>query len=445
MVRNTVSGNWRVQFKQQLRRLTLVGLATSLSFAPLGPLDRLCPVTSGLLRAADTDVRDWTQWRGPQRDGKLAAAQWPESLSEANLKLRWNVDLEPSYSGPLIVGDRVFVTETRDKKAEVVRALDRHTGETLWETTWEGALSVPFFAKANGDWIRSTPAYDDGRLLVGGMRDVLVCLDAETGKELWRVDFVQQLGAPVPDFGFVCSPLVEGNFIYVQAGGSLVKLDKTTGSILWRALEDGGGMFGSAFSSPVLETIAGVPQLLVQTRTKLAGVDPESGQVLWSKEIAAFRGMNILTPTVYKDGIFTSSYGGKSLMLQLSRNEAGQWSVEEKWTLKAEGYMSTPVVIDGHAYLHLKNQRFTCIDLETGESKWTTRPYGKYWSMIASGDRILALDANGSLHLVQANPEKFDWLGTVKVSEQETWAHLGIAGDQVFVRELKGLRVFEWK
>ena len=125
---------------------------------------------------------------------------------------------------------------------------------------------MPFFAKANGDWIRSTPAVAGERLFVAGMRDVLVCLDTRDGKQLWRKDFVKQLGTPLPNFGFVCSPLVDGMAVYVQAGASLIKLDKTTGEILWRSLKDEGGMGGSAFSSPIITTLAGERQLVVQTR-----------------------------------------------------------------------------------------------------------------------------------------------------------------------------------
>src|SRR5690606_12812252 len=141
-------------------------------------------------------------------------------------------------------------TETRDKQYEVVSAWNRETGKKIWETQWEGSLSVPFFAKANGDWIRSTPAYDDGRLYVAGMRDVLVCLDAASGRQVWRRDFSDELKTPIPAFGFVCSPLVIGDSLFVQAEAGFMKLDKDTGDVFWKSLEDGGGMWGSAFASP---------------------------------------------------------------------------------------------------------------------------------------------------------------------------------------------------
>jgi outer membrane protein assembly factor BamB len=338
----------------------------------------------------------------------------------------------------------VFTTETRGEKQEVVFALDRETGKPLWESSWDGAMTVPFFAKANGDWIRATPAFDGERLYVAGMRDVLVCLDAKTGKSVWQVDFTKEFGTPLPSFGFVCSPLVDGEFLYVQAGGGFCKLDKHTGNVVWRVLEDGGGMMDGAFSSPFLGEMFGKRQLFVQTRDKLAGVDPDDGAVLWSQPIPAYRGMNILTPTVFGDSVFTSAYGGKSVLLQV-KGDAGSATVSEAWTNRATGYMSSPIVIDGCVYMHMRNQRFTCMDLATGATRWTSQPFGEYWSLVANGDRILALDETGELLLIRANPEKFELIDSLKVSEDPAWAHLAVCGDEIFIRELNALAAYRWR
>jgi outer membrane protein assembly factor BamB len=386
---------------------------------------------------------DWSCWRGPKRDGVIPPTVWPEHLTKDNLKMVWSVSLEPSYSGPVLSDAIVFTTETRSKKTEWVTAFDRKTGEKLWEQSWDGSLSVPFFAKANGDWIRSTPAFDGESLYVAGMRDVLVCLNAADGKVKWKVDFVNDLKRPVPDFGFVCSPLIDGEFVYVQAGAAFFKLEKATGKVVWETLKDNGGMWGSAFSSPTIAEVAGKRQVLVQTRTELCGVDPENGKVLWAKEIPAFRGMNIVTPTIYKDSVFTSAYGSQSFMFSLTSAE-NQVDAKETWTNRARGYMSSPIVIGDYVYLHLQNQRFTCIDLRDGETKWTSEPFGKYWSMVANGSKILALDERGEILLIDANPEEFKVVDRLKISDDPTWAHIAISGDEVYVRSLKSLMAFKW-
>jgi outer membrane protein assembly factor BamB len=398
----------------------------------------------------------WAQWRGPSRDGLLPAGDeagpaWPQSLQGDALTTKWRVDLGPSYSGPIVSATMVFTTETADKKQEAVRAYDRATGKEVWSRVWDGSLSVPFFAKENGDWIRSTPCLDvdaDGteRLYVGGIRDRIVCLNAADGSELWSVDCVERFKSPVPAFGCVCSPLVVGEAVYMQAGAAFLKLNKRTGETLWRVLDDGGGMGGSAFSSPVLAAVGGRTQLLVQTRNDLAGVDPETGTVLWKQKVEAFRGMNILTPVVFKDAIFTSAYGGKAQLWKPLLGEAeAPGKAEPLWTKKTEAYMSSPVIVGRYAYVHLRSRRVACVDLTTGEETWRTEPFGRYWSMVARGDRILGLDERGDLYLIAADPKAFTVLDKRKVSEAETWAYLAVAGDELFIRELKSLVAWKWK
>lgn len=391
------------------------------------------------------ETTDWTQWRGPSRTGLIdSKAEWPDKLSDDSLSKLWSVDLGPSYSTPIVKGNRVFTTETVDKSKEVVRAFNRKTGEQLWETSWPGAMKVPFFAAANGSWIRATPAADDEHLYVAGIRDVMVCLKQETGEIVWKTDFVSKLGSELPSFGFASSPLIAGDAIFVQAGGGFLKVDKSNGEVLWRKLDDGGGMGGSAFSSPVMQEINGEKQLLVQTRTKLAGVAPSDGNVLWSQPIEAFRGMNILTPVRYKNNVFTSSYGGGTFLIS-ANGKGGEWAAEQVWRNKLQGYMSSPILIGNNIYMHQRNQRFASINLETGKENWITKPFGKYWSMVSNGKKILALDSDGELILIDASPDEFKLVDRKKVSDSSTWAHLVVVGDEVYVRALDKLTVYQWK
>ena len=391
--------------------------------------------------AEDSMTGTWPQWRGPQRDGWLVSTTLPDGLAE--LQQIWKVDLGPGYSGPIVSSDKVFVTETKEKKIEIVHAFDRMNGKEIWRQQWDGAISVPFFAKSNGDWIRATPVFDGQRLYVAGIRDVLVCLEAATGKKKWHLDFVNELKSAVPSFGCASSPVLLGNHLFIQAGSGFCKLDKLTGKIKWRCLDDGGGMYGSAFSSPFYTRLNEQAQFVVQTRSALAGVNADDGEVLWSKKIPAFRGMNILTPTVHENRVFTSSYGGQSFLVAPTKNEL-EWSVEEMWTNKAQGYMSSPLIIRDHVYLHLRNQRFTCINLKTGQTRWTTTPFGKYWSTVTDGEKVLALDQRGELILIRANEEQFDLIDRRKVAD-DAWAHVAVSGNDIFIRALDHVAVYRWK
>lgn len=402
---------------------------------------------SSLAFTADNPNNTWPQWRGPTRDGVSVGDAWPDKFSDANFKLVWKAEkLGQSYSGPIVTEDRIYTTETVDKKIEVVSCYDRKTGKQLWKQEWEGSMTVPFFAARNGSWIRSTPAVDADSIYVGGIKDLLVCLDAKTGKEKWRVDFIARDKTPPPAFGFVCSPLVDDTGVYVQAGGAFVKLNKKTGETIWRVLEEKDAMMGSAFSSPAFGKLVGKDQVIVQTRTRLAGVDREKGQVLWEKAIPSFRGMNILTPVQVGDSIFTSTYGGNTRLLNFKGQTSGTIDVEDAWGFKYEGNMTTPVVLDGHAYLFGKDRRFICINTKDGKETWRTEErFGEYWNIVSRKDKLLALDNRGKLFLIKANPAKFDLIDQREVSKEETWAHLAVVGDQIIIRDLNNLLVFQWK
>ncbi|MBL8232910.1 MAG: PQQ-like beta-propeller repeat protein [Bryobacterales bacterium] len=389
------------------------------------------------------DTTSWPQWRGPDRTGITTGEAWPDRLD--GLRPLWRVEMDKGYPGPIVTGGMVYVAETANTNTEVIRALDRKTGKEMWRASWPGKLSVPFFAKKNGDWIRSTPTTDGKTLYVGGMEEVLVALDAKSGKENWRVDFPKRFLTPKPDFGFASSPLLDGNAVYVQAANSTVKLDKKTGATMWRsAAYDGGMMESGAFSSPTFATIHGRRQLLVQTRTKLNGLDTESGDVLWSVDVPNYRGMNILTPLPYGNMVFTSSYRMDSFLFRIGQDN-GKFRAEEVWRNKAKGYMSTPVRLGDHVYMHLQNQRFLCIDLRNGETCWTSEPFGQYWSMAVRNDKILALDERGVLNLVRANPSKFELLDSKEISGQPCWGHLAIAGNDLYVRELTAIAAYRWE
>lgn len=396
-------------------------------------------------------AEDWNQWRGPLRSGELQDSSflWPETVAEERLVKRWEIALDESYASPVVAEGKIFSVATRNKELEVVRAFDLASGKPSWEASWQGSMKVPFFAAKNGSWTRGTPVVAGGAIYVGGMRDVLVKLDAATGKELWRVDFTQREGTEVPAFGHVTSPLCDEGALYVQAGCAVAKLDAGTGKTIWRALEDRRAMFGSAFSSPVMATLCGKRQVVAQTRSTLGGLDPVTGDVLWSIPVEAFRGMNILTPIILSQNrIFTATYGGGSFLFEITAKSDGTFSVQEKWRLKdLEGYMASPVVLDDHIYLLSRDQHLQCIAADTGKIAWTSKEkFGHYWSMVRQGDKILALDQTGELILFKASPQSFQLLGRRLISPQEaTWAHLGVQGDLLLVRSLKSLTVYQWK
>lgn len=412
-------------------------------------LPRLIIVASLLLTLVNSAVAQdenatWSQWRGNNRDATVNNPDWPEKL---NLEPLWSVNAGPSYSGPVIVGDRVFITETVGSD-EAAMAYSLKDGTKLWRTTWKDSIRVPFFAAKNGSWIRATSAADDTYLYVFGMKQRLLCLNQKDGKIVWQIDFLKDHNEANAAFGGVCSPLLKDGYVYIQAGKHFYKLHGKTGSVIWKASDNNpslGMMSDGDFSSPVFTTMNGQAQFLVQNRTHLYGVNSDTGELLWSQQVPNFRGMNILTPIAYKNGIFTSTYRNGTYFYQLFRDE-DTFVSRKVWDNKAKGYMTSPVLIGKHAYIHLSSARYSCIDLDNGQTKWTS-PSGntEYSSLITNGKLILSLVSNGKLNLIKANPEQYELLDSKQVADDSTWAHLAIANDKLFVRSLKELKVYRWK
>lgn len=400
-----------------------------------------------LLWAGDGEI--WPQWRGPNRDGSVSSGSWPDDFRGSRLTQRWRVKLPPSYSGPVVSTNRVFVTYTRDKQYEGVRTFDRQTGKEVWKSEWKGAMKVAGLGTSMGSWIRATPAYDGKRLFVAGMPDVLVCLDPSTGARRWRADFHVRYGTPLPELGFVCSPLVVEDGVYVQAADSFVKVDKQTGKSLWRCLErreKGSQKMGQgSYSSPGFAVIQGRPQLLVANIDAIAGVDPSGGEVLWKRVLDSYDQGCILAPIVYGGGIFTSTRASRTGHYPLTYRKK-QFAITDGWKNKLVIYMSSPIVVGDFAYAHLKNGRFACIDLRNGKINWiSNRPFGKYCSMVWRKDRILALTNDGRLLLIHADPNRFVLADSRKISTEETWGHLAIAGQDIYIRERNAIAAYRWR
>jgi len=381
----------------------------------------------------------WNQWRGPSRDGA-----WPGELpkSFSTLELVWQKPLQPSYSGPVTDGKFVYTTETVDESFERMSAYELSTGEVKWTAKWDGAITVPPYAMANGAWIKSTPTLAENSLVVLGMRDEVVCLEPATGEIRWQADLAERFDARRPPFGGVCSPLIDDGALYVMAGGATVKLSLVDGSTIWKTLADEGDE-DDALSSPIIETIAGERQLVVQTRTRLCGVALKDGSLLWSKRIEAYRNMNILTPIVFGNRIFTAAQRGKSQCFAITKAD-GRWSCEEVWNQKTQAYMSSPVADGKTIFMHASSERLMAMDTETGGILWTGRPMGKYQSLLRNEEIMLILNNEGELLAVEPKRDAMTIVDKKKVAD-DSWSHLGVFDGGLLVRDLKALKVFRYE
>ena len=177
------------------------------------PTTGLMVVCAVLLGANCIRAQDWPQWRGPNRDAKAAEFNapktWPKELTQ-----RWKVTVGGGDATPALVGDKLYVF-TREGGDEVIRCLDAATGKELWQDKYE---AQPATAPAGGPHAgpRSSPTVADGKVVTLGVRGTVSCLDAASGKKLWRKDDFQGFW---PMFFTSSSPIVVDGLCIVQVGG----------------------------------------------------------------------------------------------------------------------------------------------------------------------------------------------------------------------------------
>jgi len=218
-------------------------------------------------------AQDWPQWRGPNRDGKAAGFNAPKSWPK-ELKQEWQTKVGSGDASPACVGDRLYVF-SNEGGGEVIRCLDAKTGKELWQNKYEvPAVSGPDSGHGGP---RSSPAVADGKVVTLGVNGTVSCLDAQSGKLLWRKnDFPDAW----PKFHTATSPLVTGGMCITQLGkeseGAVVAYDLNTGDQKWKWADEGPG-----YASPVLMTLNGTPMVVTLTSKSVVGIQPSDGKLLW--------------------------------------------------------------------------------------------------------------------------------------------------------------------
>ncbi len=379
----------------------------------------------------------WTDYRGPKRDGSYqevpVLADWPA----AGLTPLWKQPIGGGYASFVVARGRAFTIEQRGSQ-EVVAAYDVPTGRELWTNAWP----AEFRESMGGDGPRATPTWSDGRVYALGATGELRSLDEGSGKVIWRANILTDSDARNLDWGMSAAPLVVDDTVIVLPGGSngqsVVGYDRLTGKRVWSALGD-----KQAYASPMLVTLNGVRQLLVVSATRMMGLVPGDGKVLWEYPFPTYNGINAAQPLVIGDNrVFVSaSYGAGCAMVELSR-DGDRFSVREVWrNNRMKNRFSGSVLRDGVIY-GLDEGILAALDAETGELKWKAGRYG-YGQVLLAGNNLIVLTEDGDLALVRAVPERHEELTRFHVLDGKTWNVPAIAGGYLLVRNLAEMAAFD--
>lgn len=379
--------------------------------------------------ATAAGAADWPHLRGPAYDGTADTAE-----RAAALELAWRIDLGSGYSGIAIAGDRA-VTMFADGESDVIAAFDAADGRELWRHRL-GEINRGRDGSADGPL--SSPAIHDGRVFALAPRGQLLALALEDGELLWSLGLTEQFGAPEPQFGFGSSPVVADGVLVVLAGGgegnAIVGLDPATGETRWQ-LGDGT----IEYQTPIAMTLGSRRQVVAVAGKKILGLLPASGEILWTHAFADDESVASSTPTAVGRDRFLVFVHGQAVVLRATADADGRLSVDEVYRNKNLGQTyGLPIYHEGHIY-GFRGQILTCINAETGERVWRSRPPGGR-GLILVGDQLVIFGAGGHLVLADATPEGYRErarLAAMELGSGYTWP--SYAGGRVLVRNLSEL------
>lgn len=370
---------------------------------------------------------DWPQWRGPGRDDKVAdfkaPAAWPKELTQ-----KWKVTVGSGDSSPILAADKIF-TAGRINTDEVTLCLDAATGKEIWRDTY--AAPAPTGPDKNHPGPRGTPAVADGKLVVLGASGMLTCYDAATGKIIWRKDEFFKLTPPV--FGSM-SPIVTEGMVVAHLGspksGGIFAYDLATGEQKWKWSGEGPG-----YASPSLLSVEGTKQIVVETEKSIIGLAQADGKLLWQ---IPFAGTTFNAPSPIVNGtsvIFTAQNRGITAVK--IEKQGDTFAPKQLWkNATTATQFNTPVIKDNLLYGLSDKGTFFCLKADTGESVWadTTGRGGNFGVILDAGSVMLALCGNSSMVAFKPG-EKFEQVAAIKVAATPTYAHPIITGNSVYVRD----------
>jgi outer membrane protein assembly factor BamB len=396
-------------------------------------------VFSAILLATHVFAQDWTQWRGPNRDGAVAAFKepqtWPERLTQ-----RWKVDVGLGYATPLIAGDRIYMF-SRQGENEVMSALDAASGKVLWTTGYPATFMMQSAAARHGAGPKSTPVLANGRLYSIGMVGTVTAFDAATGKQLW-----QKPGTGVVPMytTHAFSPVVDRGLVIFHVGGhmqgALTAFDANTGDVKWSWNGDGPG-----YGSPIVADLGGTRQVIAITQGKLVGVDAATGTLLWERAYVSPNFTNSITPILYGQTLIVSGNGGPTTALTVARKD-NKWVTETVWENADVPLRMSNGVIAGDALISLTTRnmgQYFAVDAKTGKTLWVSEArQGGNAAIVKAGNFVFSLEDDGELVVLRSGAAAFEPVRRYKLAETETWTQPVISGNRVFVKDVSSLALW---
>jgi outer membrane protein assembly factor BamB len=398
---------------------------------------RLTIALSLSLLAGAALAADWPQFRGPNRDGISRETGLLKNWPAGGPKVVWKAPAGEGFSHLTVAKGRLF-TLYGEGSNEVAVAYDAATGKQIWKTP----LGSKFLSD-QGNGPRSTPTVDGDMVYTLTASGRLAALNAADGKKVWQRDLRGELGAEPPQWGISTSPLVEGNLLLADVGGSggrsLVAFDKKTGKTVWATQNEQAG-----YSAPIAITVGGVRQIIFFTGRAVLSVSPKDGKLLWRKPWETDWDVNAATPIfVAPDKLYVSSGYSTGAALFRIKVEGGKASADEVWrNRRMKNQFSSSVLHNGHIY-GFDNSVLKAIDVNTGEEVWKESGFG-HGSLILADGHLVVLSERGKLLLVEATPAGYREKGSSQILSGKCWTGPTVANGRLYLRNEEQLLALSW-
>lgn len=400
-------------------------------------------VQTNVFHVAVAQEPEWTEWKGPNRDGKSFSTGLLDHWPKAGPTLLWKAaGLGEGYSNFAFYDDKMFTEGDFDGECYVI-AMDRENGRILYKIhIGPGGELGGYFGP------KSTPATDGTYLFALNQQGYLLCAELETGRTVWSINLHTELGGRVTPskaaadihWGYAELPLVDGNRLLCIPGGTdgtVAALDKTTGKVLWRS-KDLTDL--ASYTSIVPITVDGVPMYLVLTDMSVTGLRPETGEILWH---ADFPGYGVCSDPVYADGVVfaSSAYNVGAVAYRVQKNEDGMFMATEIYAdKKIDNKHFGTIYHDGYLYTMTDRGSLVCLEMKTGQVQWEERRRLRARCAIGyvDGHLILRAENSGELILVAATPEKYVEQGRFTPpdrSDQNAWTYPIVVRKKLYVRD----------
>ena len=389
---------------------------------------------------ASTLTGAWPRFRGADlsnisREPVSLARQW----SSGGPRKLWTIEVGEGYAGPAILDGRIFLMDyDRVKKQDALRCLSLDDGREIWR------FAYPMNVKRNHGMSRTVPAVTPDCVVAMGPKCHVVCVETANGRLRWALDLVKDFGAEVPQWYAGQCPLIVEPHVILAPGGPealLIAVELETGKEVWRSPNPRGWKMSHSSIVPV--AFPGRPLLVYCAAGGVAAVDAADGKPVWETDAWKISFATVPCPVDLGGGriFLTGGYNAGSMLIQL-KAEQGSIRSEIVYRLKPDMFGATqhsPVYYEGHLFGTRADGRFVCLDPADGRVVWTSEAgsdFGLGSFMLADG-LCFVLNDSGGLSLIQADPAAFKSLATAQILDgPESWGPLALVGGRLIARDL---------